>query len=69
MRHWVDNTGLYTVDGRLVEILDGKVRLVKENGRTCTVELRRLSSIDADYVQQIAATYGSGLIGPQLAAR
>ena len=69
MRHWSDNTGLYSVDGRLIEILAGKIRLEKENGRTCTVEMRRLSEIDASYVQQIAATYGPGLIGPQLATR
>jgi len=69
MRHWSDNTGLYSVDGRLIEILDGKVRIVKENGRTCTVEMRRLGKIDAEYVQLIAVTYGAGLIGPQLAAR
>ena len=68
-RHWGDNTGLYAVDGRLVEILEGKVRIQKENGRTCTVEMRRLSEIDAQYVQQIAATFGSGLVGPQLATR
>jgi hypothetical protein len=69
MRHWSDNTGNFTVDGQLVEILHGKVRLLKENGRTCTVEMRRLSKIDAEYVQQIVAIYGRGLLGAQLATR
>ena len=69
MRHWNDNTGLFSVEGRLVEVLDGKVRLMKVNGRTCTVEMRRLSAIDAEYVQQIVATYGRDLMGAQLAAR
>jgi hypothetical protein len=69
VRHWVDNTGLYEIDGRLIEITDVAVRILKDNGRTCTVPLRRLSTADADYVQQIAATYGQGLVGPQLASR
>ena len=68
-RHWVDNTGNFEVDARLIEILDGKVRLLKDNGATCTVALRRLSAADADYVQQISATYGPGLVGQQLASR
>ena len=65
----MDNTGLYEVQGRLIEIQDNHVRLLKETGRTCTVQLRRLSTADAQYVQQIAAVYGRGLIADQFASR
>ncbi|RMF44294.1 MAG: hypothetical protein D6753_02945, partial [Planctomycetota bacterium] len=55
LRTWHDNTGLFQVDARLVEVYPDKVRLLKANGRTCTVPLRRLSPADLGVVQQIAA--------------
>ena len=67
MRHWTDNTGTFAVNGKLIAILDGKVRLLKENGRTCTVPMRRLSKSDADYVQMVVAKLGQGVL--QLASR
>ena len=39
MRQWVDDSGSFRVEGRLILILDGKVRLLKETGRTTTVPL------------------------------
>jgi hypothetical protein len=68
MRTWTDNTGNFSVVGRLIEIKADGVRLAKENGRTCSVPMRRLSQVDADYVQQIAASHGQGVIG-QFVAR
>jgi hypothetical protein len=68
MRSWTDNTGTFSVNGKLIAILDGKVRLLKENGRTCTVPMRRLSQADAEYVQVMAGKLGQGIL-IQLASR
>lgn len=54
MRMWVDNTGNYSCRGRLVRFLDGQVRLLKENGRTTTVALYRLSTDDLEFVNRQA---------------
>lgn len=54
-REWLDNTGQYTTRGRLVAFLDGHVRLLKDNGRTTTVPLYRLSQNDLDFVNRQAA--------------
>jgi hypothetical protein len=70
MRQWVDNTGEYKVKGRLILILDGKVRLLKETGRTTTVPLGRLSPADRQYVEEVISRYGADLTQlDQLAAR
>lgn len=53
-RKWIDNTGAYEVEGRLVMIYPDKVRLQKENGRTTTVAMRRLSPVDQAYVRWVA---------------
>ena len=54
MRMWVDNTGSYSVNARLVRFVDGHVRLMKENGRTTTVPLNRLSERDLQFVNRQA---------------
>lgn len=54
LRKWRDNTGAYEVQARLAIIFPDKVRLQKENGRTTTVPMRRLSSLDKDYVRWVA---------------
>lgn len=50
IREWVDDTGLFHVRGRLIAIQGGKVRILKETGRTTTVPLSRLSMADRQYV-------------------
>ncbi len=40
-------------EGRLIEIGDDFVRLLKTNGRTCTVPMNRLSVEDADFVASV----------------
>jgi hypothetical protein len=55
MREWVDNTGNFSVRARLVRFLDGQVRLLKENGRTTTVALSRLSAGDLEFVNRQAS--------------
>jgi hypothetical protein len=53
-RRWRDNTGAYEVEARLIIIYPDKVRLRKENGRTTTVAMRRLSDFDQAYVRWVA---------------
>ncbi len=67
-RVWSDDTGDFRINGRLIAILDGKVRILKQTGKTTTVPFTRLSETDQKYVEQISARYGSGVIG-QVAAR
>ena len=57
MRQWVDNTGNFSCRGRLVRFLDGQVRLVKDNGRTTTVSLARLSANDLEFVERQASAH------------
>jgi hypothetical protein len=52
-RVWIDNTGSFSTQGRLIEIGEDFVRLVKENGRTCTVPMDRLCPADAVYVEAV----------------
>jgi hypothetical protein len=55
MRAWVDNTGSYSCSGRLINILEGHARLLKDNGRTTTVPLYRLSSSDLAFLHRQAS--------------
>jgi hypothetical protein len=50
-RDWLDNTGRHGCRGKLILVLEGKVRILKDNGKTSTVAMRRLSTADAEYVQ------------------
>lgn len=55
LRTWRDNTGTFEVQGRLAEIHPDRIRLLKDNGKYCTVPMRRLSESDQMIVQQIAS--------------
>jgi hypothetical protein len=55
MRHWVDNTGRFTCEGRLTRVLDGQVQLLKDNGHPSTVALGRLSENDLAFVYRQAS--------------
>jgi hypothetical protein len=61
LREWNDNSGQFRVKARLLLILDGKVRLLKETGRTTTVPTERLSAADQAYIAEIIARYGQDL--------
>jgi hypothetical protein len=63
VRKWSDNTGTYEVEGRLIAILDGQVRVLKSTGKTTTVPMRRLSDADQKYVEEIINRHGPTLIG------
>ena len=53
VRTWVDNTGDFSTEGRLFQINADNIRLIKSNGRTCTVPTSRMSPADAAYVDSI----------------
>jgi hypothetical protein len=55
MRLWTDNSGSYSCRGRLIRFYEGQVRLLKENGRTATVPLARLSTGDLEFVNRQAS--------------
>jgi len=55
LRRWVDDTGTYSCRGRLVRVLDGKVQLLKDTGRTTTVPMNRLSRADFQFVTRQAS--------------
>ncbi len=55
VRTWIDNTGKHSCRGRLVRFLDGHVRILKDNGRTTTVPLYRLSTNDLSFVNRQAS--------------
>ncbi len=70
LREWTDNTGKFNVEAKLVLIQGGKVRLLKETGRTTTVAIERLSKADRDYVTEAIGRYGEDLAKlHQLASR
>lgn len=54
VRVWIDNTGEFSTEGRLVEVGEDFIRLLKSNGRTCTVTHSRLCAADVAYVAAIA---------------
>lgn len=53
-RTWRDNTGEYTIDARLVDVVDGNVRLEKSDGSLIVVPLERLSDADRRYLQSLS---------------
>jgi hypothetical protein len=62
MRQWVDNTGNFSCQGRLISLTDGQVRLMKDNGRTTTVSLTRLSASDLEFVHRQAKAERASLL-------
>jgi hypothetical protein len=68
VRQWVDDSGMFRIRGRLIAVLDGKVRILKETGRTTTVPMERLSAADREYVSELLTRYGAEL-DAKLAAR
>jgi hypothetical protein len=51
-RNWVDNTGSFSVEATLIEVVDGSVRLEKQSGEIIEVPLERLSAADQKYVAE-----------------
>ncbi|MEZ6090670.1 MAG: hypothetical protein R3C05_22160 [Pirellulaceae bacterium] len=46
----------------MIVIGDNFVKLLKDNGHTCTVPMRRLSPVDADYVTQVAKSISKPIV-------
>lgn len=51
-RTWTDSTGKRTVEAEFVDFKDGKVQLKKEDGKTVTIHMERLSGADQKYVKE-----------------
>ena len=51
MRTWTDSTGTHKVEAEFVDFKDGKVQLKKEDGKTITIPIERLSDADQDSVK------------------
>ena len=62
VRTWIDNTGKHSTVGRLIEINPENIRLMKSNGRTCTVPLSRMCPADSAYVDSIRKEVASARI-------
>ena len=54
-RTWTDATGQYTVEAELIEVVDGKVRLKKSDGRVLRVPVAKLSRADREYLASLRA--------------
>jgi hypothetical protein len=50
LRRWIDDTAVYAVVGRLVDVQGERVEILKADGRSVTVPLARLSGLDRGYV-------------------
>jgi len=55
-RTWTDNTGKHHTRARILVMLEGKIRLLMESGRTTTVPLKRLSKDDLKFVENYVRT-------------
>jgi hypothetical protein len=62
-RTWVDNTGQYSCQARMIQFKDGHVRLLKDSGRTATVPVYRLSQGDLEFVQRQASAQRADAFG------
>ena len=68
LRRWVDDTGRYSCRGRLLRVLDGKVQLLKENGRTTTVTFGRLCQNDIEFIHRQASAQRDEVFGQTVQA-
>jgi len=51
VRMWTDSTGKFNVRAKLISVLDGKVKLEKEDGRIIELPIQRLSEADQQLVR------------------
>ncbi len=52
-RNWQDSTGNFSVQAELVDVVDGKVWLKKQNGKVIKVPIERLSKKDQAYLEDL----------------
>lgn len=58
-RTWTDSSGTYTVEATILSVEDGKVMLLRADGRRVAVPLDKLSKADQDFVRAAMAA-GAG---------
>jgi len=47
---WIDATGKFSIEARLVSVLSGKATLAKPDGSEIAVEIAKLSDADQRYI-------------------
>ncbi|TVS07952.1 MAG: hypothetical protein EA424_29170 [Planctomycetaceae bacterium] len=52
LRNWTDATGAHVIEAELLDVVDGTVRLKRQDGREVSVPLDRLSQEDQQYIQR-----------------
>jgi hypothetical protein len=52
-RTWEDESGAYQIDAIFTEYMSGKVKLLRRDGQAVTVDYRRLSPDDREYVRSL----------------
>jgi tetratricopeptide (TPR) repeat protein len=58
-REWADTTGQFKVEGELVEVADGWVRLKAASGKIFTIPLERLSAGDQEFLKNAKTSTGA----------
>ena len=51
-RSWTDSTGRFKLEAKLVSLDEGKVTLVKKDGKKMMIDLKKLSQKDQEYVAE-----------------
>tara|TARA_R110002049_G_scaffold285698_1_gene466780 strand:- start:207762 stop:209384 length:1623 start_codon:yes stop_codon:yes gene_type:complete len=54
MRIWVDETGRYSIDARLVKVNESSIVLLRKSGGTVELERSKISERDRLYVEEVA---------------
>ncbi len=58
-RKWTDNTGQFSVDAGVIEIRDGNVLLMREDGKIAHVSIAGLSKADQEYLVSLKRLQGT----------
>ncbi|MFW5692671.1 MAG: SHD1 domain-containing protein [Thermoguttaceae bacterium] len=64
-RTWTDDSGVFTVEADLVEIVGERVRLRRTDGNVITVPIAKLSDADRQYLRTLEHDDGDGAAGAQ----
>ena len=51
-RKWTDKSGKFNVTAELIDVVDGKAPLRKQNGKVLTIPTERLSEADQTYLRE-----------------
>ena len=53
LRIWKDSTGKYEINAAFVELRNGQVKLRRDDGKTLTVKLSKLSDADQELARKM----------------